>query len=67
MTVACDINIRNFPLNIMYNAFFSLHQRKKAEMSFLRVGDILLVCVVLNHDADSSLYIIKNDIFIENK
>ena len=67
MTVACDIIIQNFPLNIVYNAFFSLHQRKNAEMSFLRVSDILLVCVVLNHDADSSLYIIKNDIFIENK
>ena len=39
--------------------FFSLHQRKKAEMSFLRVSDLLFVCVVLNHDADSSLYIIK--------
>ena len=67
MTVACDIIIRNFPLNIVYNAFFSLLQRKKAEMLFLRVSDLLLVCVVLNHDADSSLYSIKNDIFIENK
>ena len=67
MTVVCDIIIRNFPLNIVYNAFFSLHWRKKAEMSFLRVSDLLLVCVVLNHDADSLLYIIKNDIFIENK
>ena len=28
-------------------------------MSVLRVSDLLLVCVVLNHDADSSLYIIK--------
>ena len=34
-------------------------------MSFLRVSDLLLVCVVLNHDADSSLYIIKNDIFMK--
>ena len=59
MTVACDIFIRNFPHNIVYNAFFSLRQRKKAEMSFLRVSDLLLVCVVLNHDADSSFYIIK--------
>ena len=68
MTVACDIIIGNFPLNIVYNAFFSLHQRKKkAEMSFLRVSDLLFVCVVLNHDADSSLYINKNGIFIENK
>ena len=28
-------------------------------MSFLRVSDLLLVCVVLNHDAGLSLYIIK--------
>ena len=34
-------------------------------MSFLRVSDLLFVCVVLNYDADSSLYIIKSDIFIE--
>ena len=33
--------------------------KKKAEMTFLRVSDLLLVRVVLNHDADSSLYIIK--------
>ena len=47
---------------------FSLFiKEKKAEMSFLRVSDLLLVCVVLNHDADSSLYINKNYIFIENK
>ena len=32
---------------------------KKAEMTFLRVSDLLFVCVVLNHDADSPLYIIK--------
>ena len=59
MTVVCDIIIRNFPLNIVYNAFISLHQRKKTEMSFLRVSDLLLVCVVLNHDADALLYINK--------
>ena len=59
MTVACDIIIRKFPLNIVNNAFFSLHQRKKAKMWLLSVSDLLLVCVVLNHDADSSLYIIK--------
>ena len=34
------------------------YQRKKAEMPFLRVSDLLLLCVVLNHDADSLLYII---------
>ena len=28
-------------------------------MSFLRVSDLLLVCVVLNHDADSSLISLK--------
>ena len=71
MTVVCDIIIRNFPLNIVYNAFFSLYQKKKkkkkAEMSFLRVSDLLFVCVVLNHDAVSSLFIIKNGIFIDNK
>ena len=45
---------------------FSLFiKEKKAEMSFLRVSDLLLVCAVLNHVADSSLYIIKNDIFMK--
>ena len=40
---------------------FSLFiKEKKAEMLFLRVSDLLLVCVVLNHDADSPLHIIKN-------
>ena len=47
---------------------FSLFMKeKKTEMSFLRVTDLLFVCVVLNQDADLSLYIIKNNIFIENK
>ena len=47
---------------------FSLFMKeKKAEMSFLRVTDLLFVCVVLNQDADLSLYMIKNNIFIENK
>ena len=46
---------------------FSLFiKEKKAEMSFLRVSDLLFVWVVLNHDANSSLYVIKNSIFIEN-
>ena len=40
-------------------------KEKKSEMSFLKVNDLLFVCVVLNPDADSSLYIIKNDIFFE--
>ena len=65
MTVTCDIIIRHFPLNIVCNAFFSLHQRKNAEMSFLSVSDLNLVCIVQNHDADSPLYIIKNDIFMK--
>ena len=52
----------------MFTMHFSLFiKRKKAEMSFLRVSDLLFVCVVLNYDADSSLYIIKNYVFIENK
>ena len=67
MTIACDIIIQNFPLNFVYNAFLSLHQRKKAEMSFLRVSDLLYACVVLNHDADSSLYTIKNNISLKIK
>ena len=36
-------------------------------MSFLRVNELLLVCFVQNHDADSPLYIIKNYVFIENR
>ena len=32
---------------------------KKAEMTFLRVNDLLFVCLVLNHGADSPLYVIK--------
>ena len=39
--------------------FLSSLKKKKGEMSFLRVNDLLLVYVILNHDADSSLYIIK--------
>ena len=42
-------------------------KKKNAEMSFLRVNDLLLVCIVQNHDADSPLYIIKKYVFIENK
>ena len=43
-------------------------------MSFLGVDDLLLVCIVQNHDADSPLYdvnlpvyIIKKYVFIEIK
>ena len=36
-------------------------------MSFRRVSDLLRVCVVRNHDADSPLLSLQNDIFIENK
>ena len=39
--------------------FLSSSKKRKAEMSFLRVSDLLLVCEDLNHDANSSLYIIK--------
>ena len=47
---------------------FSLFtNEKKAEISFLRISDLLFVCVVLNHDTDSSLYIIKNDISLKIK
>ena len=50
----------NFPLNIVYNEIFLFSsKKKKAEMSFLRVSDLLLVCVVLYHNADSSLFIIR--------
>ena len=66
MTIACDIIIQNFPLNFVYNASH-FTKEKKAEMSFLRVNDLLFVSVVLNHDADSSLYIIKNDISLKIK
>ena len=47
--------------------FFLVIKEKNAEISFLRVNDLLLVCIVQNHDADSPLYIIKNNVFIENK
>ena len=45
--------------------FLSSSKKKKQKSSLLRVSDLLLVCVFLNHDADLPLYIIKNDIFIE--
>ena len=34
-------------------------------MSFLGVNDLLLACIVHNHDADSPLYIIKNTISLK--
>ena len=40
-------------------------KENNAEMSFLRVNDLLLVCIVQNHDADSPLYIIKNTISLK--
>ena len=59
MTVVCDIIISNFH-STLFTMHFPLYiKEKKAEMSFLRVSDLLLVCAVLNHDAGSSLYIIK--------
>ena len=36
----------NFPPNIFHKTFFSCHTQKKAEMSFLRVNDLRLVCIV---------------------
>ena len=36
-------------------------------MLFLKVNDLLLVCIVQNHGADSQLYIIKKYVFKENK
>ena len=45
----------------MFTIHFSLvFIENNAEMSFLRVIDLLLACIVQNHDADSPLYIIKN-------
>ena len=39
---------------------FSLFiKEKEAECFFQRVSDLILLCVVLNHDVDSSLYFIK--------
>ena len=35
-------------------------KEKNAEMSFLKVNNLLLVCIVQIHDVDSPLYIIKN-------
>ena len=40
-------------------------KKTNAEMWFLRVNDLLLVCIVQNHDADSPLYIIKNMISLK--
>ena len=67
MTVVCDIIIRNFPLNIVYNALFSHHQRKKSKNVVSESKWLTFCCEVENHAVDSSLYIIKSDIFIENK
>ena len=44
---------------LQYIIFLSL-KKKNAEMSFLRVNDLIIVCIVQNHDADSPFYIIKN-------
>ena len=69
MTVACDIIIRNFPINIVYDAFFAHSQN----INNRNVSALLFVCAVLNYDADSSFYIIfvvlyhLNDIFIISK
>ena len=57
---------------IFHPTLFTIHfslviKEKSAEMSFLRVNDLLLVCIDQNHDADSPLYIIKKYVLIENK
>ena len=39
--------------NCLQCIFLSSSKKKKVEMSFMRVSDLLLVCVVINHDADS--------------
>ena len=39
--------------------FSFIIKERKAEMSFLRVNNLFLVCVDLNHEADSPLYITK--------
>ena len=45
----------------LFTIHFSLViKEKNAEMSFLRVNDLLLVCIVQIHDVDSPLTIIKN-------
>ena len=50
----------------MFTIHFSLVIKEKiAEMSFLRVNDLLFVCIVQNHDADSPLYIIKTMFSLE--
>ena len=36
-------------------------------MSFLRVNDLLFVCIVQNHDADSPLYDADSPLYIIRK
>ena len=45
MTVMCVIIIRSFPPKTVYNMFFSCRQRKIAEMSFLRVSNLLQIAI----------------------
>ena len=52
-----DINSSNLSC-LQYFLVLSL-KKINAEMSFLRVNDLLLVCIVQNHYADSPLYITK--------
>ena len=45
----------------MFTIHFSLViKEKNAEVTFLRVNNLLLVCIVQNHDMDLPLYIVKN-------
>ena len=60
-----DNHVSKLSFGIFHPTLFTIHlslviKEKNAEMSFLRVNDLLLVCIVQNHDADSPLYIIKN-------
>ena len=67
-----DYPVSNYHLEFstqhcLQNIFLLSLKKKNAEISFLRVNDLLLVCIVQNHDPDSLLYIIKKYVFIENK
>ena len=62
MTIARVIELLSF--GIFHPTLFTIHfllslKKNNAEMSFLNVNDLLLVCIVQNHQ-NSPLYIIKN-------
>ena len=63
MTVACVNIIRNFsPFVCLQDVFHCICKEKITEMSFLRVSDLLLISVVINHDV-GSLLLHKNIMF----